>query len=80
MLSILSLLPEVSNAYAQILVSVIATSPGPSTLPGSVLKGKVDMLHHRPRQRSDATLCAVGHVGRSRPSFWVPLGTAAVGA
>lgn len=79
-LSVPSLLPEASKAYAQVLVSVIARSPGLSTLPRSVLKAKVDMLHQRPHHRSDATLCAVGHLGLSQSSFWVPLGTAAVGA
>lgn len=35
----------------------IATSPGLSTLSGTVLKGKVNVLHYRSCQRSDATLC-----------------------
>lgn len=57
----------------------IATSPGLSTLSGTVLKGKVNVLHYRSCQRSDATLCAVGRLGRSPPALWAPLGPAAVG-
>lgn len=65
-------------------------SPGPSisncrkdlTLPpspGLSCKRRQDRLHRRPgekpRQRSHATLCGMGHFGRSPPDFWLPPGT-----
>lgn len=46
MQSVPSLLPEASRACALVQVSMIATSPSPSTLPGSVLKEIPDLLLH----------------------------------
>lgn len=71
MQSVPSLLPEASKACAQVLVVVIARSPGPSTVPGSALEGN-DMLHHRLRQRSDATLCVVGGPSPASGYHWGP--------